>query len=73
MYGKLGVGNEQGSSIPVLVDKLRDKCVINVACGSRHTVALSRFRKGRWVLNPAVRSPACSSCLKQANWGWFVS
>jgi len=42
MYGKLGVGNEQGSSIPVLVDKLRDKCVINVACGSRHTVALTK-------------------------------
>ena len=42
MYGKLGVGNENGSSVPVLVDKLRDQFVINVACGSRHTVALTK-------------------------------
>ena len=41
-YGKLGVGNENGSSVPVLVDKLRDQFVINVACGSRHTVALTK-------------------------------
>ena len=42
MYGKLGVGNEEGSSIPVFVSKLRDQFVINVACGSRHTVALTK-------------------------------
>ena len=41
MYGKLGVGNENGSSVLVLVDKLRDQFVINVACGSRTTVALT--------------------------------
>mmetsp|Transcript_12295 Transcript_12295/g.23892 ORF Transcript_12295/g.23892 Transcript_12295/m.23892 type:complete len:561 (-) Transcript_12295:219-1901(-) len=40
MYGKLGHGNENGHSIPRKVEALKDKCVIQVACGSRHTVVL---------------------------------
>lgn len=40
MYGKLGHGNESGHSSPCIVDKLQTKHVIQVACGSRHTVGL---------------------------------
>ena len=40
MYGKLGHGNEAGHALPTLVEALRFKKVIQVACGSRHTVAL---------------------------------
>ncbi|GBG27678.1 RCC1 and BTB domain-containing protein 2 [Hondaea fermentalgiana] len=40
MYGKLGHGNENGHSIPRKVESLKDKCVVQVACGSRHTVVL---------------------------------
>lgn len=40
MYGKLGHGNENGYSTPCLVEDLRDKRLIQIACGSRHTVVL---------------------------------
>jgi alpha-tubulin suppressor-like RCC1 family protein len=40
MYGKLGHGNENGHSIPCLVDALIGVKVRQIACGSRHTVAL---------------------------------
>ena len=40
MYGKLGHGNESGISVPKRVDYLQGHRVVQVACGSRHTVAL---------------------------------
>lgn len=40
MFGKLGHGDEAGHSTPCLVQALRGRVVKQVACGSRHTVAL---------------------------------
>lgn len=40
MYGKLGHGDEAGHATPALVEALRASKVAQVACGSRHTVAL---------------------------------
>lgn len=40
MYGKLGHGNEAGCSTPKRVDGLAGLIVAQIACGSRHTVAL---------------------------------
>ena len=40
MYGKLGHGNEIGFLAPKLVEALADEVVLQVACGSRHTVVL---------------------------------
>jgi len=40
MYGKLGHGNENGCSVPKKVDSLKESFVMQVACGSRHSVAL---------------------------------
>lgn len=41
MYGKLGHGNESGHSRPCLVDALKGVVLTQIACGSRHTIALS--------------------------------
>lgn len=41
MYGKLGHGNETGCSIPQRVEALGGVAVKSVACGSRHTVAVT--------------------------------
>lgn len=38
MYGKLGHGNEMGSSVPKRVEGLSGLSVAQIACGSRHTV-----------------------------------
>jgi len=40
MYGKLGHCNETGYNFPKRVDNLRNKFVVTVACGSRHTMVL---------------------------------
>jgi RCC1 and BTB domain-containing protein len=40
MYGKLGHGNEAGSSTPKRVEALIGHCVALIACGSRHTVVV---------------------------------
>lgn len=40
MYGKLGIGNEEGQSSPRLVETLKDLPVKQVACGSRFTLVL---------------------------------
>jgi len=42
MYGKLGHGNELGHPAPCRVEALIGKEVEQIACGSRHTVALLR-------------------------------
>jgi RCC1 and BTB domain-containing protein len=42
MYGKLGHGSECGHSLPCRVEALVGRFVTQVACGSRHTVALTR-------------------------------
>jgi RCC1 and BTB domain-containing protein len=41
MYGKLGHGNESGSAVPKRVESLAQVPMLNIACGSRHTVAIS--------------------------------
>ena len=41
MYGKLGHGSESGCSKPRKVDGLDTLHVRSVACGSRHTVAVT--------------------------------
>lgn len=41
MYGKLGHGNESGHSQPCLVEALKNVFLTQIACGSRHTIALS--------------------------------
>jgi RCC1 and BTB domain-containing protein len=41
MYGKLGHGSESGCSTPRKVEGLSDVHVGSVACGSRHTVAVT--------------------------------
>lgn len=41
MYGKLGHGNESGHSKPCLVEALKGVFLIQIACGSRHTIALA--------------------------------
>lgn len=41
MYGKLGHGNESGHSRPCLVESLKNVFLTQIACGSRHTIALS--------------------------------
>lgn len=40
MYGKLGHGNEMGHSTPKRVEALTGLAVSQIACGSRHTVAV---------------------------------
>ena len=42
MYGKLGHGDENGHAVPRHVAALRDVQVVQVACGSRHTVVITR-------------------------------
>jgi RCC1 and BTB domain-containing protein len=41
MYGKLGLGNEGGSSVPKRVEALGGVIVAQIACGSRHTVIVT--------------------------------
>lgn len=41
MYGKLGHGNEAGTSTPKRVEGLVGLHVTQIACGSRHTVAVT--------------------------------
>lgn len=41
MYGKLGHGDESGHSTPKRVESLVGLCVQAIACGSRHTAALT--------------------------------
>jgi alpha-tubulin suppressor-like RCC1 family protein len=41
MYGKLGHGNEAGSSTPKRVEGLMGLQVTQIACGSRHTVVVT--------------------------------
>ncbi len=41
MYGKLGHGGESGLSKPRIVEGLRGFRIVAVACGSRHTAAVS--------------------------------
>jgi alpha-tubulin suppressor-like RCC1 family protein len=41
MYGKLGHGNEAGCSAPKRVDGLNGLTVVQIACGSRHTVIVT--------------------------------
>ena len=41
MYGKLGHGDENGHAVPLLVAALRGVSVVQVACGSRHTIVLA--------------------------------
>ncbi|GKY95712.1 hypothetical protein MPSEU_000532000 [Mayamaea pseudoterrestris] len=41
MYGKLGHGNESGSSVPKRVEGLGGHTVSQIACGSRHTVIVT--------------------------------
>ncbi|EQC36786.1 hypothetical protein SDRG_05620 [Saprolegnia diclina VS20] len=38
--GQLGLGDTSDQYRPVLVEALRDKCVVQIACGSGHTVVL---------------------------------
>lgn len=40
-YGKLGHGSETGHSRPSRVEALSGTVVTQIACGSRHTVALT--------------------------------
>jgi hypothetical protein len=40
-YGKLGIGDEEKHTSPVLVEELQGKGVRAVACGGFHSVALS--------------------------------
>ncbi len=42
-YGKLGHGSTTGrnQSIPLLVEDLKDKYVLQVACGAAHCIALT--------------------------------
>lgn len=40
MYGKLGHGDECGQPLPRKVEHLKHSKVVQVACGSRHTLAL---------------------------------
>lgn len=42
MYGKLGHGDENGHAVPVQVTALSSVAVVQVACGSRHTVVLTQ-------------------------------
>lgn len=41
MYGKLGHGSEAGCSVPKRVEGLVGLAISQVACGSRHTVAIT--------------------------------
>lgn len=41
MYGKLGHGNETGHATPCHVQTVSGTRIVQVACGSRHTVALA--------------------------------
>uniref|UniRef100_A0A7S1FVS7 BTB domain-containing protein n=1 Tax=Corethron hystrix TaxID=216773 RepID=A0A7S1FVS7_9STRA len=41
MYGKLGHGDEEGHDRPARVAEMEGKVVVAVACGSRHTAALT--------------------------------
>ena len=45
MYGKLGHGDENGHAVPVQVSPLSNVIVIQVACGSRHTVVLTQSQE----------------------------
>jgi RCC1 and BTB domain-containing protein len=45
MYGKLGHGDENGHAVPVQVAALSNVIVVQVACGSRHTVVLTQSLK----------------------------
>jgi RCC1 and BTB domain-containing protein len=45
MYGKLGHGDENGHAVPVQVSALSNVIVIQVACGSRHTVVLTQSQE----------------------------
>ena len=40
MYGKLGHGDERGATTPRKIESLATSRVVEVACGSRHTVCL---------------------------------
>jgi len=41
LFGKLGHGDETGYPAPKLVESLKHHHIVQVACGSRHTLALS--------------------------------
>lgn len=45
MYGKLGHGNEHGCSTPRRVEALVDVNILHIACGSRHTAAVTSTGK----------------------------
>eukprot|EP00301_Raphidiophrys_heterophryoidea_P007924 c13005_g1_i2.p1 GENE.c13005_g1_i2~~c13005_g1_i2.p1 ORF type:complete len:490 (+),score=157.38 c13005_g1_i2:166-1635(+) len=43
--GQLGLGNRQYQKIPTLVQSLLSHCIIQVACGRKHTLALTAHGK----------------------------
>lgn len=45
LFGKLGHGNDKGMAVPRAVAALSGVCIAAVACGSRHTLALSEDGK----------------------------
>lgn len=54
--GQLGLGDTNDQDRPVLVEALKSKGVVQVACGSGHTVVLSGEHYGTAV-------PAVCSCM----------
>lgn len=46
--GQLGLGDTNDQDRPVIVDALKSKGVVQVACGSGHTVVLSGESMPAW-------------------------
>ncbi len=69
MYGKLGHGNEYGHTEPRCVDSLREKFVMQVACGSRHTVVLvtDRSGAGSGIVGGISSDGGSSACTTQSS------
>lgn len=55
--GQLGLGDTNDQDRPVLVEALKSKGVVQVACGSGHTVVLS-----------GECSACCYSCCREVFW-----
>jgi alpha-tubulin suppressor-like RCC1 family protein len=40
-FGRLGIGIHDKQPTPQLIEELADKCVVQIACGTNHTIALT--------------------------------
>lgn len=40
-FGRLGIGTYDKQPTPQLIQELADKCVVQIACGSNHTIVLT--------------------------------